>query len=97
MKIEFDPDKEYANRLKHGVSLGDVEGLDWERSVISLDRRHDYGEPRMIGYVPKRNRLYCVVFADREGVRRIISLRKANKRETKRYARDVHGIHSSHS
>jgi uncharacterized DUF497 family protein len=31
-------------------------------------------------------RLYYVVYVDREEVRRIISLRKANLREVKRYA-----------
>jgi uncharacterized DUF497 family protein len=48
--------------------------------------RCDYGERRMIGYAYIGLRLYCVVFADREDVRRVIGLRKANSREAKRYA-----------
>jgi uncharacterized DUF497 family protein len=42
-----------------------------------------------IAFDPAKNvgvRLYCVVFVDRGDVRRIISLRKANRREEKRYA-----------
>lgn len=48
--------------------------------------RRDYGEHRMvaIGYIGLR--LYGVVYVDRDGRRRIISLRKANSREEARYA-----------
>jgi len=38
-----------------------------------------------LGYIDMR--LYCAIFVDRGGIRRIISLRKANKREEKTYAR----------
>ncbi|PSF07813.1 BrnT family toxin [Marinobacter halophilus] len=40
----------------------------------------------MIGYGPIGNRVYCVVFTERGEVRRIISLRKANRREVRLYA-----------
>ena len=40
----------------------------------------------MIGYAYIGLRLYCVVYTDRGDERRIISLRKANSREVKRYA-----------
>ena len=50
------------------------------------DERFDYDEDRMValGYIGPR--LHCVVFVDRPDGRRIISLRKANTREVKRYA-----------
>ena len=50
------------------------------------DHRRVYGEDRVaaIGYIGLR--LFFVVFVDRAEARRIISLRKANKREEKRYA-----------
>ncbi|MBF0153605.1 MAG: BrnT family toxin [Magnetococcales bacterium] len=97
MNIAFDPAKDAANRLKHGESLADAEGLEWEKILAAPDQRHDYGELRMVGYVPKDERVYCVVFVDRGEVRRIISLRKANKQEVKRYAREIHVLYSSHS
>ena len=64
--------------------LGD--GLEWDSAVTWPDVRRDYGEPRQcgIGYVGLR--LFFVVFVDRADGRRIISLRKANKREEKIYA-----------
>ena len=46
----------------------------------------DYAEQRMIGFAYIGLRLYCVVFTDRDDVRRIISLRKANRREIAHYA-----------
>ena len=45
------------------------------------DTRRDYGETRMIALCAIGERLYCVVYVDREDARRIISLRKANYRE----------------
>ena len=86
MNIEFAHDKDAANLEKHGVSLALAAELEWEGAVVWLDTRRDYGEARMaaIGYIG--NRLYYVAFVDRGDVRRIISLRKANKREVKRYA-----------
>ncbi|UDL07397.1 BrnT family toxin [Marinobacter sp. CA1] len=86
MDIDFDSAKDAANREKHGVSLSEAAGLEWDTLVFEPDTRHDYGEERYVGFALRGDRLYCVVFTDRAGVRRIISLRKANSREVKRYA-----------
>ena len=85
VKFAFDPAKDAINRAKHGVSLSEAARLDWNRVLAKLDTRTDYGEPRQIGYGPIGRRLYCVVFVDRGDTLRIISLRKANNRETDRY------------
>ena len=50
------------------------------------DTRCDYGEERMIALCAIGERLYCVVYVDREDARRIIGLRKANYREVMDYA-----------
>jgi uncharacterized DUF497 family protein len=86
MEIAFDTAKDTRNIEKHGVSLADAKAFEWDSAVIWPDRRKAYGEDRMIGlgYVGKR--LFNVVFVDRDGIRRIVSLRKANLREVKRYA-----------
>ncbi|WP_412479888.1 BrnT family toxin [Azonexus sp. IMCC34839] len=86
MEITYDPAKDAANIAKHGVSLARASELEWESSVVWPDVRREYGEMRMaaIGYIGLR--LYYVAFVDRAEVRRIISLRKANQREVKRYA-----------
>ena len=90
MNVTFDPAKDAANLAKHGVSLLDAAGFEWETAVVWPDTRRDYGEPRMValGYIGLR--IMSVVFVDRPPEqpteRRIISLRKANTREVKRYA-----------
>lgn len=89
MKIAFDPAKDAINRTKHGVSLGEAARLDWDRVLAKPDTRADYGEPRQIGYGPIGRRLHCVVFVDRDDTRRIISLRKANRREIDRYEAQI--------
>ena len=90
MNVTFDPAKDAANSAKHGLTLLDAVSLEWEAAVVWSDNRRDYGEPRMVGLVPVNDRLFCVVFVDRPPEqpteRRIISLRKANNREVKRYA-----------
>jgi uncharacterized DUF497 family protein len=85
MRIEFDPAKDSTNQPKHGASLSVAIELDWEAALVWVDERFEYGETRMIALAPKDNILYCVAFVDRGEVRRIISLRRANRREVKHY------------
>ena len=59
--------------------------LDLESARLWLDTRKEYGEVRTIGLALMKTRLFYVVFTDRGDYRRIISLRKANAREVKRY------------
>ncbi|MDR2244967.1 MAG: BrnT family toxin [Burkholderiales bacterium] len=89
MKIAFDPAKDTINIEKHdGVSLADAKAFEWDSAVIWLDHRKNYGEDRMIGLGYIGERLFNVVFVDHsDRTRRIISLRKANLREVKRYAK----------
>lgn len=89
MKIEFDPAKDTANRTKHGVSLALARELDWESALVWLDERFEYGELRIIALAPKSKILYYVAFVNRGEVRRIISLRRANRREVKRYVQSI--------
>jgi uncharacterized protein len=85
MRIEFDPTKDTANKTKHGVSLSMAGELDWEAALVWADDRFEYNEMRMIALAPKTAILYYVAFVDRGEVRRVISLRRANRREVKHY------------
>ncbi len=85
MKIIYDSTKDEANIIKHELSLADALRIDWSSLYAMEDTRHDYGETRMIGYALISNRLHCIIFTDRVNERRIISLRKANKREVLNY------------
>ena len=85
MKIEFDPDKDAANRRKHGLSLADAERMDLGTALIDPDRRYAYGEDRFQALGLLDGRLHMLVFTMRGDVLRAISLRKASPREVKRY------------
>jgi uncharacterized DUF497 family protein len=85
MQIEFDPAKDAANREKHGVSLVLAGELDWEAALVWVDERFEYNEIRMIALAPRTGILYYVAFVNRGEARRIISLRRANRREVKHY------------
>ena len=53
--------------------------------TVSIDLKREYGEIREIGLAPLSDRVYCVVFVRRGKTFRIISLRKANDREIRKY------------
>ena len=89
MKIEFDPAKDAANQTKHGVSLSVAGELNWEAALVWVDGRFEYKETRMIALAPKTEILYYVAFVDRGEVRRVISLRRANRREVKHYVENL--------
>jgi uncharacterized protein len=83
--ITFDPVKSASNEWKHGVPLSHAEQIDWSAVWSKQDIRHNYGELRQVGYGPIGGRLYCVVFTQSRETIRVISLRKANYRESLRY------------
>ena len=88
MHFEFDPAKDRVNQAKHGVSLILAVELDWEAALVWVDGRFEYSETRMIALAPKTGILYYVAFVDRGEVRRIIGLRRANRREVKHYVQN---------
>ena len=89
MRFIFDPNKDKLNLANHGLSLSLAEKLVWDEAYVWVDPRFPYEELRLIGLVPEGNTLYYVAFVDRGGVRRIISLRLAERREVKKYVENI--------
>lgn len=85
MRFESDPTKDQLNLDKHGVSLSLASDLDWDAALLWIDDRREYGETRILALAPWMSILYYVAFVDRGNVRRVISLRRANRREVRRY------------
>ncbi|WP_428533095.1 BrnT family toxin [Rhodopila sp.] len=85
MKYAFDPAKDAINQAKHGVTLALAEILFAGPHVATTDDRFDYGEVRQIALGQIGGRVFVCVYVDRQAERRIISLRKANRREVTRY------------
>lgn len=85
MSIGYDPDKNDKNVAERGISFERAAEFEWSSALIVEDTRKDYGESRFqaLGFVGKR--LHVLVFTPRAGKVHVISLRKANRREVKRY------------
>jgi uncharacterized DUF497 family protein len=58
-----------------------VYGFDWDRAVEAVDERIDYGETRYQVLGSIGGRAYILLYTLRRGIYRVISLRKANRRE----------------
>jgi uncharacterized protein len=85
VQVTFDPKKDAANTSRHGVSLGLSTQINWDHVTAEYDDRDDYGEDRYVAAAPINGRLHVVVFTIRDDALRIISLRKATRREIKRH------------
>lgn len=88
MEFIYDEAKNTSNIQKHGMSLSEAKLLEWDLLISTQDVRRDYGELRNIGFAPIENRVYCIVFTIRDNTIHVISLRKANKREVAKYAKN---------
>jgi uncharacterized protein len=87
LPFEWDPKKDAANELKHGVSF-QAATVTFQDSFAALhaDPDHSNGEKReiLIGH-DGLGRLLLVIFTERQGRIRIITARKATKRERQAY------------
>lgn len=83
MKFEWDADKAEANLAKHGVSFEAATELDWGLALVVPQTVG--GEQRNSALALLGDRVHICIYTGRDNVRRIISLRKANRREVRRY------------
>lgn len=90
MKFEWDEEKNLENIRKHGIDFADVPATFNWHVLVELDNRHDYGEDRWIGLGMLREMTVVVIFVERTPQTiRIISARKANQYERKRYQSSI--------
>ena len=85
IEYEWDEGKRLSNQTKHGVDFSEIEHFDWDTAVIDASPRH--GEPRYIAIGYLGDRLHHLVYTIRGNNHRIVSFRKANLREMRRYER----------
>lgn len=85
MRYEWDEAKRIKTLLARGVDFADAEKFQWQTAKIIDDERHEYAESRFVATGLIEGRLHVMAFTIRASVIRIISLRKANKREAKNY------------
>lgn len=84
MEVEFDRAKDAANQTKHGLSL--VLGLEVfaDPFCVTLPARSEI-EPRYQTLGMVMGRVHVAIWTKRDDMIRLISVRKANARETRKY------------
>ncbi|MGD9732572.1 MAG: BrnT family toxin [Desulfamplus sp.] len=85
MRIEYDQNKNQWNIDNRNLSFEQAVYLDWETAQTIEDVRKDYPEPRFVVTAKLYGRLHILCFTPVDGGIRVISFRKANPREVKRY------------
>lgn len=86
LQFEWDDDKDKANRAKHGIGFQEAAVIFTHPLVTAQDDRRDYGEKRFISYGRiGKSIVFVVVHTRRLGRIRLISARKANRKERRAY------------
>ena len=85
MQIEFDPAKDERNIARRGLSFERAAEFDFETAAYLIDDRKNYGETRYIAVGVLDSRLHVLCYTLIAGGIRVISFRKANVREARRY------------
>jgi uncharacterized DUF497 family protein len=89
MNIEFDSTKSEKNRLGRGLPFECVIDFEWETALYSEDVRQLYSERRFVAIGYLNERLHVLCFTPISNGVRVISFRKANLREIKRYENET--------
>ena len=85
MEFEWDEAKRQANLAKHGLDFAEMATFDWPRAILIADLRADYGENRYQAFALQGGSLCQVTFTMRSQVVRIVSFRRANRKERRLY------------
>ena len=81
MNLTFDPAKDAANIVKHGVAL--ARALELDVQIQFFDGRFE--EPRYRAFGLLDGEIYCLAFTVRGEAIRAISLRRAHRKEYRRH------------
>lgn len=85
MNIDFDPTKNDRNIRERGLSFERAGDFDFAAAVVREDVRKAYPERRFIALGFLDGRLHVLCFTPIADGIRVISFRKANRREEKDY------------
>ena len=89
MEISFDPIKNERNIRERGLSFQRAADFDFANASFLVDERHAYGETRHIAIGYLDGRLHFLCFVEKPDGIRVVSLRKANVREGKKYGKPL--------
>ena len=87
MRITFDPATNEKNIAQRGLSFELAAELEWNTALMREDVS-DYGETRLRALALLQGRLHAVVVTPRQEELRVISFRKANRKEERLYEKE---------
>lgn len=85
MRITFDPAKRDRTLEARGLDFASATEVFVGDYLTFPDERQDYGEPRFISVGRLAGRMVVLVWTPRGDARHVISMRKANEREQRRF------------
>lgn len=89
INFEWNGAKAIHNQERHGVPFTAVSDFDFGTALVFPDDRQEYGEERMIAVGFIKGRLHVLIYTMRGATLRVISLRKANRREIETYVDQI--------
>jgi len=93
MNFAWDPEKSEANLRERGFDFEFASRIFDRPTLEKEDRRHDYGQARVIAVGLVDAVALTVVYTDRSDekgvIRRIVSARRSNRRERQAYEEAV--------
>ncbi|MBX9878258.1 MAG: BrnT family toxin [Candidatus Obscuribacterales bacterium] len=90
IRFEWDELKNQRNIIERGLDFADAIEVINNPAFIQQDKRKEYGEDRFIAGGLSQGRFVFAVYTVRSSeLVRIISFRKANRRERKRYEEKI--------
>ena len=88
--VDWDPEKARENLEKHGVRFSDAEVALFDSNAITVKDETSEGERRYVSIgLDTLGRILVVVFSDREEGIRLISVRKATRKERTSYEEGI--------
>jgi len=94
MNFDWDNNKNQSNIAKHGISFEEAIAIFDDSNILNYeDTRFNYGETRFVSIgqiilvTQEKTVIIVVIHTQRNQTIRLISARKANEQERKRYER----------
>ena len=84
MVFEFDPKKSQANLLKHGIDFEQAQTLWRDPAGLDVPAQHPR-ESRRLWIAAREGKLWTAIYTEREGNKRIISVRRSRENERNAY------------
>lgn len=90
MEFEWDENKRQSNLRKHGIDFVRAAAIFKNPILEREDNRYDYGESRLIALGETTGLVLFVVYTVSGSIYRMISARRATKREQQQYYKSIY-------